>query len=139
MRWIQVSQSELETTHTTLNPEFGYQLIDNNGEPRVNFMRTTLIVIRQRQQAIEQLVGKNPSMSSWRALSGLMPIAVFGQGETVFSQFIFPTKSWIGPNQEHGLFSKSSGEGLMILACVSRDSGFGIPVSSVQMGEINCL
>ena len=68
-----------------------------------------------------------------------MPIEMFGQDESVFSQFIFPTKAWIGPNQERGLFPKSLGEGLMISAFVSRDSGFGLPVSPEQLNTINLL
>jgi hypothetical protein len=84
------------------------------------------------------LVFANPSMSI-RALHGSMPIEVFGQDESVFSQFIFPTKAWMGPNQERGLFPKLLGEGLMISAFVSRDSGFGMPVSLAQLDSINRL
>ena len=137
LRWIQVSQRELETTHAALNPEFGYQFIDNNGKSHVEF-HVDYFISHQSKDNELLLVGKNPSMST-RALPGSIPIEVFGQDESVFSQFIFPTKSWIGPNQERGLFPKSLGEGLMISAFVSRDSGFGMPVSSAQLDEINRL
>jgi hypothetical protein len=45
----------------------------------------------------------------------------------------------MGPNQERGLFPKLLGEGLMISAFVSRDSGFGMPVSLAQLDTINRL
>jgi hypothetical protein len=65
------------------------------------------------------------------------PFEIFRKENSVLSQFAFPTKSWIGPNQERGLFPKSHGEGLMISAFVSQDSGFGMPISDEQFVEIN--
>ena len=50
-------------------------------------------------------------MMSARALAQSKPIEIFGQDESVFSQFLFPPRSWVGPNQERGLFPKSNGEG----------------------------
>jgi len=134
LRWIQVSQIELETTHSILNPEFGYRFVDANGEPHVEFHVD--YCTSQEIKDNELLIGKNPRISV-RVPPESTPIEVFGQDESVFSQFIFPTKSWIGPNQERGLFPKSLGEGLMISAFVSRDSGFGMPLSPAQLDEVN--
>ncbi len=139
LRWIHVSQLELETMHSILNPEFGYRFVDANGESHVEFHVDYCSTSQEKENKNkdnELLVGKNPSISV-RAPPDSMPIEVFGQDESVFSQFIFPTKSWIGPNQERGLFPKSLGEGLMISAFVSRDSGFGMPVSPAQLDEVN--
>jgi hypothetical protein len=135
LRWIVVSQRELETTHAILNRELGYRFIDEDGESQVEFHVDYFLASHQNEEN-DLLEGKNPSMSV-RAPPGSIPIEVFGQDESVFSQFMFPTKSWIGPNQEHGLFPKSLGEGLMISAFVSRDSGFGMPVTPEQLDEIN--
>ena len=135
LRWIVVSQRELETTHAILNREFGYRFIDEDGEAQVEFHVDYFLASHQSKEN-DLLEGKNPSMSV-RAPPGSIPIEVFGQDESVFSQFMFPTKSWIGPNQERGLFPKSLGEGLMISAFVSRDSGFGMPVTPEQLDEIN--
>lgn len=136
LRWIHVSQHELETTHSVLNPEFGYRFVDADGKSQIEFHVDYCTSCDSEDKAL--LVGKNP-MISIRAPLGSTPIEIFGQDESVFSQFIFPTKSWIGPNQERGLFPKSLGEGLMISAFVSRDSGFRMPVSPQQLEEINAL
>ena len=130
VRWIHVSQHELTTTHAILNPEFGYPFVDSLGESQVEFHVDYCTSHATKDN--ELLVGKIPRISI-RAPLGSIPIEIFGQDESVFSQFLFPTKSWIGPNQERGLFPKSLGEGLMISAFVSRDSGFGMPVSSAQL------
>ncbi len=138
MRWIRVSQCELETTHKILNPEFGYQFNDENNQSYVEFHVDYCTSKQGKAAGGEPFVFENPSMSN-RAPHGSMPIEVFGQDESVFSQFIFPTKTWMGPNQERGLFPKALGEGLMISAFVSRDSGFGMPVSPAQLDAINHL
>ena len=65
------------------------------------------------------------------------PIEIYGQDESVFSQYLFPQKSWVGPNQQRGLLPKSLGEGLMISAFVSRDTGFGMPISDENLATIN--
>ena len=90
MRWIQVSQHELETTHAALNPAFGYQFSDDNGESHVKFHADYFISHQSKDK--ELYVGKNPSMSIC-AIPGLIPIKVFGQDESVFSQFIYCRQS----------------------------------------------
>ena len=74
---------------------------------------------------------------SVRAPAESRPIEIFGQDESVFSQFLFLPNSWVGSNKERGLFPKSNGEGYMISVFVSRDSGFGPPVTEEQLQLIN--
>ena len=131
-----VSQRELDTTHNVLNPEFGYRFVDEAAKSQVEFHVDYCTSHETKDKDL--LVGNNTTICV-RAPPHLMPIEMFGQDESVFSQFIFPTKAWIGPNQERGLFPKSLGEGLMISALVSRDSGFGLPVSPEQLNTINML
>ncbi len=139
LRWIRVLQHKLETSHKILNPEFGYRFNDENNQSYVEFHIDYCTSNQGNDAGSELLVFENPSMSIG-APHGSIPIEVFfGQDESVFSQFIFPMKSWMGPNQERGLFPKSLGEGLMISAFASRDSGFGMPVSSAQLDAINRL
>lgn len=108
MGWIYVSQIELETT-----PEFGYSFIDANGESHVKFHVDNCT--SQENKDIELLVAKNPRNTVCMPPES-SPIEVFGQDESVFSQFIFR----IGPNLERGLFPASLGVGFMISAFVSR-------------------
>lgn len=65
------------------------------------------------------LTGKNPTISVCAPRES-MPVEVFEQDESVFSQFMFPTKSYrMGPNQEwgpHHLFHHSL---LFYMLCTS--------------------
>jgi hypothetical protein len=99
LRWIQVSQSELETTHNVLNPELGYRFVDAEGKSHVEFhVDYYTSTSSQNNSNNELLEGKSPKISV-RAPRESKPVEVFGQDESVFSQFIFQTKSWIGPSQ----------------------------------------
>ena len=59
-----------------------------------NFMLTIALGISMKTSDM-LLQGKNPNRSV-RAPHGSRPIELSGQDESVFSQFIIPTKSWIG-------------------------------------------
>ena len=52
--------------------------------------------------------GEVASMSV-RAPPGARPYEAFGQDESAFSQFQFLSMSWVGPNQERALLTKSHG------------------------------
>jgi hypothetical protein len=136
LRWIHVSQRELETTHNVLHAEFGYRYLNDTGEVYVEFHID--YVASQNNEDVDLLLDRDPKMSV-RAPVNSKPVEIFGQDESVFSQFMFPTKSWVGPNQERGLFPKSLGEGLMISAFVSRDSGFGMSLTVEQLNEVNIM
>jgi hypothetical protein len=132
----------LDTSRKILNPEFGYQFNDENNQSYVEFCVDYCTSNQGKDAGDALLVFENPSMSI-RAPHGSIPIEVFGQDESVLSQFIFSIKSWMGPKSlGEGLMISafvSLGEGLMILAFVSLDSGFGMPVSSAQLDAINHL
>jgi hypothetical protein len=117
---------------------FGYRYInEDTGESAFIEFHIDYFTSRNSGDNDLLLLNKNPKMSV-RAPPNSIPIAIFGQDESIFSQFIIPSKSWIDPNQKRGLFPKSLGEGLMISAFVSRDcSGFVMPVNAEQLNEIN--
>jgi hypothetical protein len=130
LRWVQYSPSELEASR--LDPEFGYKYTDDESnkifyEFHVDYCNSC-----------DAMSEKVASMSV-RAPHGSRPLEIYGQDESVFSQFMFPSKSWVGPNQERGLFPKSLGEGLMISAFVSRDTGFGMPMTDQDLTKVNAL
>ncbi|KAI2491822.1 hypothetical protein MHU86_22728 [Fragilaria crotonensis] len=133
LRWVQFSEDELEA-YTKLRPEVAYQYFDDAGtlnfEFHVDYCRSKGIQVDGDNATVV------PKMSV-RAPAESKPIAIFGQDESVFSQFLFLPKSWVGPNKERGLFPKSNGEGYMISAFVSRDSGFGLPVTEEQLQLVN--
>jgi hypothetical protein len=121
-----------------LNPEFGFKYIDDECNVFYEFHIDYCYSRHRRTEDVNAVLCKVASMSV-RAPPGSRPIEIYGQDESVFSQFLFPSKSWVGPNQERALFPKSLGEGLMLSAFVSRDTGFGMPMTNQDLALVNAL
>ncbi|KAI2490938.1 hypothetical protein MHU86_23626 [Fragilaria crotonensis] len=136
LRWVQYALSELETAN--LNPEFGYKYINEDCNSVYYEFHIDYCYSCRGNETFDAMHGKIASMSV-RAPPNSRPIEIYGQDESVFSQFLFPSKSWVGPNQERGLFPKSLGEGLMVSAFVSRDTGFGMPMTDEDLTIVNAL
>ncbi|KAI2495979.1 hypothetical protein MHU86_18546 [Fragilaria crotonensis] len=134
LRWVQYASSDLKSSN--LNPEFGYKYIDNESNDVFYEFHVDYCYSRRGNENFDAMRGKVASMSV-RAPHGSRPIEIYGQDESVFPQFLFPSKSWVGPNQERGLFPKSLGEGLMISAFVSRSTGFGMPMVDRDLAIVN--
>ena len=67
----------------------------------------------------------------------LKPLMIFGQDKSVFNQFILKPRQWVGPLGQRPLLPKSDGMSLMLSAFQSRETGFGVQISRIQMEEIN--
>ena len=130
-RWVQYHSDELEAAN--LDPEFGYKYSDAE---RNVFYEFHIDYCCRRNTTVNAMHGKVASMSV-RAPPGARPIEAIGQDESVFSQFQFPSMSWVGPNQERALLPKSHGEMLMISAFASRDTGFGMPMTDQELEIVN--
>jgi len=65
------------------------------------------------------------------------PLIILGQDESVFKQFSFSKKCWVGPGGVTQLLPKSEGYSRMISAFVSRDFGVGILLSKEELEEVN--
>ena len=65
------------------------------------------------------------------------PLMIFGQDESVFNQYLLGNRQWVGPEGQRALLPKTDGLGLMLSAFQSRETGFGLKLSSIQIGEIN--
>ncbi|KAI2498015.1 hypothetical protein MHU86_16452 [Fragilaria crotonensis] len=62
---------------------------------------------------------------------------LFGQDESVYSQYHLKSKQWVGPLGQRALLPKTDGLSLMISAIQSRETGFGVHISRIQLEEIN--
>jgi hypothetical protein len=65
------------------------------------------------------------------------PLMIFGQDESVFSQFLLGSRQWVGPQGQRPLLPKTNGLSLMVSALQSRETGFGVSISRMQFDEIN--
>jgi hypothetical protein len=57
------------------------------------------------------------------------PLMIFGQDKSVYSQFLFSNRQWVGPQGHCPLLPKTDGLSLMVSALLSRETGFGISIS----------
>mmetsp|Transcript_27620 Transcript_27620/g.59008 ORF Transcript_27620/g.59008 Transcript_27620/m.59008 type:complete len:743 (+) Transcript_27620:485-2713(+) len=65
------------------------------------------------------------------------PIIIIGQDESVYNQFAFGSKQWVGKAGERAFLPKSNGAGVMISAFQSREFGFGMELTADEMKNIN--
>ncbi|KAI2489045.1 hypothetical protein MHU86_25554 [Fragilaria crotonensis] len=56
---------------------------------------------------------------------------------SVFAQYLLGAKTWIGPKGQRPLLPKSEGDGYMLSAFVSREFGFGRPLTEDELARIN--
>jgi hypothetical protein len=136
LRWVQYSETEYQTISSILLPQFAYEYFDNDQKKCYEF-HIDYIYSSSASSNNNLLMDTKEFSMSVRAPPQSRPIEIYGQDESVFSQYFCPSKSWFGPNQEVGLHPKSLGEGLMISAFVSRDTGFGMPISDNDLQRIN--
>ena len=65
------------------------------------------------------------------------PLIIFGQDESVFSQFSFKGMQWVGPSGERSILPKNEGIGVMVSAFQSREFGWEVGITEEQMVRIN--
>jgi len=65
------------------------------------------------------------------------PLLSFGHDECIFRQYIFTLSAWSGPRGEQAIIPKDEGNGLMIPAFQSREFGFGMKLSLMEIQKIN--
>ena len=62
---------------------------------------------------------------------------IIGQDETVFKQYTFSQKCWVGPGGETQLLPKSDGYSRMVSGFVSRSFGVGLLLSQDELDKVN--
>ena len=65
------------------------------------------------------------------------PIIIIGQDESVYNQFSFGCKQWVGKAGERAFLPKSGGAGVMISAFQAREFGWGLELTAGELERIN--
>ena len=65
------------------------------------------------------------------------PVMMFGQDESVYSQFHLKSTQWVGPLGQRTLLPKTDGLSLMTSAIQSRETGSGVHISRIQLDKMN--
>jgi hypothetical protein len=74
------------------------------------------------------------SATSIRVSSNARPKII---NESVFSQYSMGAKTWIAPNGQRPLLTKSEGDGYMLSDFVSREFGFGQQMTEEELERVN--
>jgi len=129
-RWVQLSVNEANSIKG-VDIDFGYLYHDIvSDEKRIQFHVDCWNRITRDQQQQEQseehahFKEKMPSISI-RVSSQARPLMIVGQDESVFAQYLFGSKTWVGPKGQRPLLPKSKGDGYVLSAFMSREFGFG--------------
>lgn len=90
-------------------------------EPRTH--RWIQVTAEIHEYAVTMGFGSFGGNLSVRKPQGVKPLMIFGQDESVYSQFLFGNRQWVGPEGQHPLLpKKTDGLSLMISAFQSRES-----------------
>jgi len=135
-RWIQIRLEKAQTIKD-LDLTFGYHYLDIvSNEQRVEFHIDYFNQVQEKNLPQQIQEHQDPTMSI-RVARGARPLMLIGQDESVFAQYLMPSKNWMGPNGEVPLLPKSEGDGYMLSAFISRDFGFGRQLSNDELLRIN--
>ena len=74
---------------------------------------------------------------SVRKPPGARPVIFVGQDESVFHQYSFPKKQWMGPKGNHLILPKGEGEGEMGVGFQACEFGLGLFLTDCQRQQIN--
>ena len=72
-----------------------------------------------------------------RVLGICKTIIILGQDESIYNQFSFGSKQWVGNTGKRAFLPKSDGAGAMISAFQFREFGWGLKLTPEQLREIN--
>jgi hypothetical protein len=76
------------------------------------------------------------NLSIWKP-PGVKPLMIFGQNESVYNQFLLGNRQWVAPGGQRALLPKTEGLSLVISGLQSRETGFGVTISQMQLDEMN--
>ena len=131
-RWVHLEEShaiELEENNKVRLLSNTYiEFEKNNKKIREYHVDTHSIFMSDRYKK-NLSVRKDPSHTR--------PLMIIGQDETVFKQYSFSQKCWLGPGGETQLLPKSDGYSRMISGFVSRSFGVRFHLTQDELNKIN--
>ena len=72
-----------------------------------------------------------------RDLSLTSPLMIIRQDKTVFKQYLFSRKCWVGPGRETQLLPKSNSYSRMISGFLRHSFGVGLHLSDIELNRVN--
>jgi len=135
-RWIQLPLQEAQEKFidtARIDPSFGFQYKNDDGvnmiEYHVDDHDDFHIIMNQKHKYGGELSVRKPP--------DIRPLIIIGHDECIFKQYLSTLYAWVGSNGERGLVPKDDGQGVMISAFQSREFGFGMQLTQMQLDEAN--
>ena len=125
-QWIQLTEDEyglIEEREDILHTGYSY-----DGIYGVDMIKFHVDDHECLQELAKNKYGSFGGNVSIRAAPG-RPIIIIGQDESIYNQYAFGQKQWVGPAGERAFLPKTDGAGWMVsgMQCVSLDSAWSLP------------
>jgi hypothetical protein len=139
-RWVQMSMEKAESIKLSLPASdpllaTGHIYTDpDSGDERVEFQVDDHDCMQDFANETYGEIGGNVSV---RKAPDKRTLIIFRQDESIFNQFSFNSKQWVGPSGERSMLPKSAGMGVMVSAFQSREFGWGMEIDDNQLVLIN--
>lgn len=138
-RWIQVPAETVEQwrreNKLSDDDNRGYAYVSADNKSMVEFHVDDLHLLHEYATTIG--LGSFGGNLSIRKPQGVKSLMIFGQDESVYNQFLLGNRQWVAPGGQRALLPKTEGLSLMISGLQSRETGFGVSISQLQLDEIN--
>ena len=135
-RWIQIQEeevNELISDGIELKKEHAHKF-EKHGLTFFEFHVDDCDYLQSRCNNDDTPFGGHLSV---RMPPGTKPLIKFGQDECIFKQYLISTHKWYLHDGTNSVDPKTEGDGVMISAFVSRDFGFGLPLTHQQLQDVN--
>ena len=139
-RWVQMTVEKYLSIQATLDEKekilpSGYKYKDTiTGIDMIEFHVDDHECMQKYADETYGAFGGNVSV---RKPAAAKPIIIFGQDESVFSQYSFNKTQWVTPDGQRPLLPKNNGVATMVSAFQSRERGWGLDITDEQLKMIN--
>ena len=132
-RWVQISQADFDNFPEKEDiTNHGYTYTGVDGVAMIEFHVDDHDCLQKYAIKKYGEFGGNTSVRNT-----LKPVIILGQDESIYNQFAFGCKQWVGKNGERAFLPKSGGAGVMISAFQAREFGWGSKLTPEMFRRIN--
>jgi hypothetical protein len=138
-RWVQMSVEKAESIRSSLPANNKLRVTGHKYNDPVTDTECIEFHVDDHdcmQEFANEMYGAYGGNLSVRRPVDSKPLFIFGQNESIFNQFSFGSKQWVGPSGQRSILPKSTGMGLMISSFQGRE--VSVLCSSLMMIVVSC-
>jgi hypothetical protein len=134
-RWIHLTREEVNTINSSLEAA-GENTLLHEGYSFVQDGQEMLEFHVDDHNKLSELANDKYNFGgcvSVRCKAGRKELIIFGQDESVFNQYMFPSRQWVSNTGERAIMPKTAGLGEMITAFISREVRYILATSLLMI------